>query len=306
MTPKERKKILAEIEQALTEFPKVIEQKKRAHRHKEKVIKPFMKLARKLQKEIEQRALEEQADPSVPADKSPVERDYDVDRHKWRICPIGSHLVKAHTRKTRQGKKVAVKAYCQNNRSKLDVLNSAEISIIATNHFGNVKEQPCPRMYEFGNRENVDLLIAGWTKYWNEVLKPSIPLSPNVVKALIASESSFINLKARPAGKGEGKVRGLMQITDSTIRVLRSHKGEIKDHLLDVKAEDLMDPNVNICAGIRWLFQKRKLAESKIGTSASWDETVQFYKGYRNKPTEELAKKMRPFRSFLEKLETCR
>jgi hypothetical protein len=28
-------------------------------------------------------------------------------------------------------------------------------------------------------------------KYWNEVLKPETPLDPNLVKALIATESAF-------------------------------------------------------------------------------------------------------------------
>ena len=36
-----------------------------------------------------------------------------------------------------------------------------------------------------------DQLITGWVKYWNEVLKTKIPLDPNFVKALMASESSF-------------------------------------------------------------------------------------------------------------------
>ena len=77
------------------------------------------------------------------------------------------------------------------------------------------------------------------------------------------------------------------------------------DHLIDVNGEDLMEPTVNICVGIRWLFHKRKLAEAKLGGDVSWDETVIFYKVYRNKLADELARKMLPFRTFMEKLEKC-
>ena len=52
MSPEEREKILADIQLALKNFPKVIQQKKRAHRHKERIMKPFMKLARQLEKRI--------------------------------------------------------------------------------------------------------------------------------------------------------------------------------------------------------------------------------------------------------------
>lgn len=36
-----------------------------------------------------------------------------------------------------------------------------------------------------------DPLIAEWTQYWNDILKPHEPLDPNLVKALIYTESGF-------------------------------------------------------------------------------------------------------------------
>jgi hypothetical protein len=40
-----------------------------------------------------------------------------------------------------------------------------------------------------------------------------------------------------------------------------------------------MDPDVNICAGVRWLFQKQKLASSSLGKNADWIQTLTKYKG---------------------------
>jgi hypothetical protein len=188
----------------------------------------------------------------------------------------------------------------------LDSLTPVEIIEIADRNFREVNKRPCPKMYEFTDRQNVDQFIAGWTQYWNDIFKPEIPLDPNTVKALIASESSFRNLKPVKDGSGQGKVRGLMQITDATIKILRNRKGELKDHFIDFDDADLMDPNIHICVGIRWLFQKRKLSEAKDGKDVSWDKTIIFYKGYRNKPSAEIDEKMKNFGDFLKKLADCK
>ena len=173
MSPEEREKILADIQLALKNFPKVIQQKRRAHRHKERIMKPFMKLARQLEKRIAEQSSSSGEGESVDGLDKRLAPVGGGETHAWRVCPMGSHFVK------------------------------------------------------------------------------------------------------------------------------------VKDHLVDVHGEDLMEPTVNICVGIRWLFHKRKLAEAKLGGDVSWDETVIFYKGYRNKPADELARKMLPFRTFMEKLEKC-
>jgi hypothetical protein len=67
-----------------------------------------------------------------------------------------------------------------------------------------------------------------------------------------------------------------------------------------------MDPNIHICVGIRWLFQKRKLSEAKDGKDISWDKTILFYKGLRNKTPSEISDGMQPFRDFLRKIEQCK
>jgi hypothetical protein len=228
------------------------------------------------------------------------------ERHPWRMCPLGQHWVREHTRHCASGKVTSVCAHCHSNPSRLDSLTPVEIIEIADRNFREVNKRPCPKMYEFTDRQNVDQFIAGWTQYWNDIFKPEIPLDPNTVKALIASESSFRNLKPVKDGSGQGKVRGLMQITDATIKILRNRKGELKDHFIDFDDADLMDPNIHICVGIRWLFQKRKLSEAKDGKDVSWDKTIIFYKGYRNKPSAEIDEKMKNFGDFLKKLADCK
>ena len=49
---------------------------------------------------------------------------------------------------------------------------------------------------------------------------------------------------------------------------------------LKIDQEDITDPNLNICAGVRWLFQKRRLASAKLGREATWEEAVAEYKSY--------------------------
>lgn len=40
----------------------------------------------------------------------------------------------------------------------------------------------------------------------------------------------------------------------------------------------MLDPNLNICAGIRWLFRKKQIADSAAGRDLSWNEAIQKYK----------------------------
>lgn len=132
-------------------------------------------------------------------------------------------------------------------------------------------------------KNEFDPFIRGWTKYWNEILQPTVPLDPDLVKALIATESSF-NPKADTKEKGAGRARGLMQITDGTRKILKDEEGELKDHLLTLSDKDAYNPNLNIAAGVRWLYQKQKLASAKLKREATWMETAFEYKGVLGKP----------------------
>jgi len=61
---------------------------------------------------------------------------------------------------------------------------------------------------------------------------------------------------------------------------LADEKGELKDHLINLTREDLYDPNLSVCAAIRWLFYKRDRASAKLDRSATWEEGILEYKSY--------------------------
>lgn len=131
--------------------------------------------------------------------------------------------------------------------------------------------------------------IGGWTKYWNEVLNPKVPLDPYLVKALIASESDF-NPEAIPPGGGPNSARGLMQVTNDSRRYLADEVEELRDFLVVINKKDITDPNLNIAAGVRWLFRKKQIVESK-NKNATWRDVVVAYKRYQKDPQGKQMKK---------------
>lgn len=97
-----------------------------------------------------------------------------------------------------------------------------------------------------------------------------------------------------------------MQITNDTREILDGYHGDIKDHLIAVTKKELNDPNVKICAGVRWLFEKRRLASSHLKRAASWIETVWEYKGVKRAKTKEEAEKIEKiFNDFYEEFQEC-
>ncbi len=231
--------------------------------------------------------------------------------HSWRLCPAGEHWVRTHSLRTPPSENSPVgglttrHGHCAHNPTGKDQLYPGEIQEIAEQYFSNVKEKPCPIDLGFINKgDQWDEFIAGWTKYWNDVFKPKNPLNPNIVKALIASESGF-NPKMLADKKNSNSARGLMQILNSTRKNLGNEKGELRDHFLTVTKNELNDPNINICAGIRWLFQKQILASSYLGREASWEEAVMNYKGkLKSKPNAaESIKQKKIFQKYFDRLE---
>lgn len=236
-----------------------------------------------------------------------------ISLHPWRLCPAGEHWVREHSMKIPPSKKnpaggVTVRrGHCAANPTGKDQLYPDEIREIAERNFSKVKKKPCSSDLGFKNRGNqYDNFISGWTKYWNDIFKPKIPLNPNVVKALIASESGF-----RPEmladKENSNSARGLMQLLNSTRKNLGDEKGELQDHFLTITKNELNDPNINICAGIRWLFQKQILASSYLGREASWEEAIMNYKGkLKSKPGDpETLKQKKIFQKYLDRLEKC-
>lgn len=201
--------------------------------------------------------------------------------HPWRKCPSGKHWVSAHPRRSKSNKIAIVDGHCRINRSKKDQIYSDEMLLISTKHFEKVKVLPTKDNLGYSRLGNkYDSLIGGWTKYWNEVLKPAEPLDSNLVKALIATESSFKKEEDIYAGKRAGKARGLMQVTDWALEILSDEKGEIKNHLVNIDQKEMYEPSLNIAAGVRWLFRKKETASSKLKRKATWMEAAADYKSY--------------------------
>jgi hypothetical protein len=231
--------------------------------------------------------------------------------HSWRLCPPGQHWVRTHplsippSKKNPAGGVTTRRGDCAHNPSGKDQLYPDEIQEMAEQNFKNVKDKPCPIPLGAGKAgTQYDDLIAGWTKYWNDVFKPEPPLEPNVVKALIATESRFRPKKLADE-RNQNSARGLMQITNKTRKILGDEKGELKDHYLTLTREELNDPSNNICAGIRWLFRKREIATSLFKRPASWEEAVHEFKGTRTVGKRRALELIKRFNDELEKLKKC-
>lgn len=231
--------------------------------------------------------------------------------HPWRLCASGRHWVREHIMHTPPSKKnpggstTIRHAHCANNSSGKDQLYPDEIQEMAQRNFSKVEEKPCPFDSEFKEKgSQYDDLIAGWTKYWNDVLKPDTSLEPNMVKSLIATESGY-NPKILANKKDQNSARGLMQVTNKSRKILGDEKGELKDHYLTLTREELYDPSNNICAGIRWLFRKREIASSLLKRTATWEEAIYEFKGGRTVSTKEAKKLMDRFDKKLEELSKC-
>lgn len=177
--------------------------------------------------------------------------------HPWRLCPSGEHWVTSHplhippSKKNPEGAVTTRLGHCHDNPSRKDSMYADEISEIAQQNFIKLVGSPTKNNLGFRRGNEFDQLIRGWTIYWNEVFKPNEPLDPDLVKALIASESSFDPDVIVKVGKTKNRARGLMQVTDETQKILGNPKGELKNQLVHVDQEDLTNPNLNICAGIR-------------------------------------------------------
>lgn len=202
--------------------------------------------------------------------------------HPWRVCSIGKHFVREHklhippSKTHPDGMLVTRHQHCADNPSKKDLLSLDEILEISNTHFSSLIGPPNKKILtEFENADKYDELIRGWVCYWNDIFNPLAQLNPNLIKALIATESSF-----RLDPKKNKSAHGLMQITNETLKILSDHRGELKNHIINVNQKDILDPSTNICCGVRWLFRKKETASSRLRRDATWFEAIADYKSY--------------------------
>jgi len=147
------------------------------------------------------------------------------------------------------------------------------------------------------NEDDYNDHIAVWVDYFNQKLNLKTPVDPDMVKALIASESTF---KPNAINK---KATGLTQITTDTLKILQDLEGESKDFVFkDIRKKDLKNPNVSIALGIRWLAYKKQYAEKILKREVTSDEVIQVYKGILNDKSKAAKQIMKDYRLFYEKL----
>jgi hypothetical protein len=157
---------------------------------------------------------------------------------------------------------------------------------------------PASKKLNYKNSDKYDDLIAVWTDYFNKKFEANPPLDPNIVKALIASESGF---REDPP---ENKIAfGIAQITPETFKALQDPKGEVKDFIFnDIRKKDLKNPNINISMAIRWLHRKKRLAEGKLGRAATSEEIILEYKGLLKSKSDEKKRALKNFKENYDKL----
>lgn len=231
-------------------------------------------------------------------------------KNPWRVCPVGEHWVRRHSKNLSSGNVTDHDGHCRRNPSKKDLLNGDEMELISKSKlFLNPKIKVSKNNLDLpfvtiGKQNKYDELISGWTAFWNDVFKLKTPLNPTYVKALIATESTF-NPKAKaPNPKHIGIARGLMQITEQTSRNAKDHKRrEYRDHYIYLEYEELWDVNKNIAFGIRHLFRKRETAKAKLKREPTWLEVLMDYKGRLKSKTQKTKEIEEKLKKLIKKLE---
>jgi hypothetical protein len=131
------------------------------------------------------------------------------------------------------------------------------------------------KLKEYKDADKYDDVIAVWTDYFNKKFSADPPLDPDVVKALIASESGF-----RVDPRENKKAFGITQIIPDTLKIVQDPKGEAKEFIFNkIRQKDLKDPNIAIPMGVRWLFRKRATAMSQLKRAPDHEELILEYKG---------------------------
>lgn len=154
------------------------------------------------------------------------------------------------------------------------------------------------RLEEYKDADEYDDIIAVWTDYFSKKFSAESPLDPDIVKALIASESGF---RADP--RENKKAIGIMQIIPNTLKIVQDSTGEAKEFIFNkIRQKDLKNPNIAIPIGIRWIFRKRATAMNQLKRMPSHEELILEYKGLLKSDSEYKKSGLKKYRESYEKL----
>ena len=130
-----------------------------------------------------------------------------------------------------------------------------------------------------GDPNRFDDLIVYWTNHFNEIFQPlnihghPNPLNPDLVKAMIYSESRF-EPAAGFSGTPQTGILGLMQVGSTE----RRSAGDVPAGITGITGANFADASVQIATGIRILFEKYQRVRD-------WELAVERYNsraGYRS------------------------
>lgn len=177
-------------------------------------------------------------------------------------------------------------------------LDIKEIEKIVKNYDLKNLVYPTPgKLLEYPNADKYDDLLGVWTDYFNKKFPSDSLLDPDVIKALIGSESGFA---LDPAN---ALAMGIAQITKETFKALQDPKGEVKDFIFTkFTLKNLKDPKIAIPMAIRWIFRKKRLAEGKLGKEPNAEEIILEYKGLLKSESKYKNKALKKFRELYDLL----
>lgn len=174
------------------------------------------------------------------------------------MCPPGYFVVHGHSRTCASGAVTWVDTHLRHRDHVKSGLLRENIPFL---YWNSKKEYPkLDPVFGFKSGSEYDPPIQFWLDYWKEQGSPfPADIDPMLIKILIAIESGF-NEKAKSSGKNS-TAAGLMQVTNKTLRVLggfqnKHHWAEVKNNLIRVKSQDMLEPVINIAVGIRLLSHK--------------------------------------------------
>ena len=177
-------------------------------------------------------------------------------------------------------------------------LDMTEIESIFKNYNRKGIVYPASGKLKQKNADKYDDEIAVWTDYFNKKFNAIPPLDPDVIKALIDSESDF-----RIDPRKDGKAFGITQITPKTLKIVQDPKGEANDFIFNkIRQKDLKNSNIAIPMSVRWLFRKRATAMSQLKRSPDHEELILEYKGLLKSGSEYKTKALKKYRRAYAKL----
>lgn len=177
-------------------------------------------------------------------------------------------------------------------------IDPQELQTIFKNYSRKKLKYPKTKKLDYDDSDKYDELIAVWTDYFNKKFSSQTPIDPDVVKALIGSESGF-----RIAPEENIIAIGIAQVTKKTLSALQDPKGEVKEFIFSkFKQKDLENPEIAIPMAIRWLFRKKEIATKKLKREPDVEEIILEYKGLLKSKTLFKEKALKRFRKDYGKL----